>query len=302
MVSPLTITFPYMGETYALVTALVWAFAVILFKKSGESFHPIALNLFKNTLALVLLVPTMYILGETICRDAPAAEYALLLVSGALGIGISDTLFFKSLNLLGAGLSAIVDCLYAPFIIGMSMIWLDEQLSIWQFVGVAMIVSAVLTATSKDYSGKLRRRDLWWGIFFGVASMAANGVGIVIVKPLLGRAPLLWVCFFRLIGGMAVLGLVVLFHSGRREILKTLAVRKGWKYAIPGAFLGTYVSLLLWLAGMKFTQASIASALNQTSNIFVFVFAALFLREPINRQRTIGIVLGVAGALLVTFV
>ncbi len=291
-----------MGETCALVTALIWAFSVILFKKSGESFHPIALNLFKNILALVLLLSTMYILGETICRDAPATEYVLLLVSGALGIGISDTLFFKSLNLLGAGLSAIVDCLYAPFIIGMSMFWLDERLSIWQFVGVAMIVSAVLTATSKNHTGNLHRRDLWWGVFFGAAAMAVNAVGIVMVKPLLGRTPLLWVCFFRLVGGMAVLGIVVLFHSGRREVLKTLALRKGWKYAIPGAFFGTYIALLLWLAGMKFTQASIASALNQTSNIFVFVFAALFLREPINRQRTIGIVLGVAGALLVTFI
>lgn len=291
-----------MGETFALVTALIWAFSVILFKKSGESFHPIALNLFKNTLTLILLLPTMFLLGETVYRQAPATDYLLLLASGALGIGISDTLFFKSLNLLGAGLSAIVDCLYAPFIIIMSMIWLDESLSVWQFVGVAMIVSAVLTATSRNHGGNLTRRDLWWGVFYGVAAMAVNAVGIVMVKPLLNRSPLLWVCLIRLIGGMMILAVVMLLHSGRREVFKTLALRKGWKYAVPGAFFGTYIALLLWLAGMKFTQASIASALNQTSNIFVFVFAALLLREPINRQRTIGIVLGVAGAILVTFV
>jgi len=59
--------------------------------------------------------------------------------------------------------------------------------------------------------------------------------------------------------------------------------------------------MVLWLAGMKYTLASIASALNQTSNIFVFTFAALLLREPINLQRVIGILLGVSGALLVTF-
>jgi drug/metabolite transporter (DMT)-like permease len=302
MISPLVISFPYMGETCALVTALIWAFAVILFKKSGETFHPIALNLFKNMFTLVLLLPTMAILGETIYRRAPATEYVLLLFSGALGIGISDTLFFKSLNLLGAGLSAIVDCLYAPFIIVMSMVWLDESLSVWQFVGVAMIVSAVLTAVSRNHTGHLSRRDLWSGVFYGVAAMAVNAIGIVMIKPLLGRSPLLWVCLFRLIGGMMVLGIVMLLYPKRREILKTLAHRKGWKYAIPGAFFGTYIALLLWLAGMKFTQASIASALNQTSNVFVFVFAALLLHEPINRQRTIGIIVGVAGAILVTFV
>jgi drug/metabolite transporter (DMT)-like permease len=165
------ISFPYMGETYALVTALIWALAVVFFKKSGETFHPVALNLFKNIFAMVLIIPTMYLLGQTIFRPAPVEEYLLLVVSGALGIGISDTLFFKSLNLLGAGLNAIVDCLYAPFIIVMSLIWLDESLSIWQFVGVAMIVSAVLTATSRNHSGVKNRRDLWLGVLYGAVAI-----------------------------------------------------------------------------------------------------------------------------------
>lgn len=302
MLSQPAIAFPYMGETYALVTALIWAFAVVFFKRSGETFHPVALNLFKSVFSVVLVIPTMYLLGETVFRPAPTHEYLILIVSGALGIGIADTLFFKSLNLLGAGLSAIVDCLYAPFIITMSLIWLDESLSVWQFVGAAMIVSAVLTAASRDPQSALSRRDLWWGVFFGAAAQAANAVGIVMVKPLLGRSPLLWACLIRLIGGMIVLGAVLLFHPGRRAICRTMAVRAGWKFAVPGAFFGTYIALLLWLAGMKYAQASVASALNQTSNIFIFLFAAWLLHEPINRQRTIGIILGVAGAILVTFV
>ena len=76
-------------------------------------------------------------------RDVPAYDYWMLLVSGALGIGISDTFFFMSLNRLGAALSAIVDCLYSPFIIGLSVLWLGESLSVIQILGVVMIVSAV---------------------------------------------------------------------------------------------------------------------------------------------------------------
>lgn len=302
MIALPAISFPYMGETYALVTALIWALAVVFFKKSGETFHPVALNLFKNAFTIILVIPTMIILGQEIFRPASTAEYLLLIVSGALGIGISDTLFFKSLNLLGAGLSAIVDCLYAPFIIIMSLIWLDESLSLWQFVGVAMIVSAVLTATSRNHTGGMNRRNLWLGVLYGAVAMAANAVGIVMVKPLLARSPLLWACLIRLMGGMTVLAVVLLFHSRRKDICRTLTNRRGWKFAVPGAFFGTYIALLLWLAGMKFAQASVASALNQTSNIFIFLFAAWLLHEPITRQRTIGIVLGVSGAILVMFV
>ena len=120
--------FPYLGETFALLAALVWAFAVILFKKSGETVHPLALNLFKNALAAGLFLPTMAIFGETLARQAPASDYLLLLLSGALGIGIGDAMFFKSLNCIGAGLWSIVSCLYSPFIISLSMIWLGERL------------------------------------------------------------------------------------------------------------------------------------------------------------------------------
>jgi drug/metabolite transporter (DMT)-like permease len=274
---------------------------VILFKKSGESVHPIALNLFKNFLASVLILPTLWIMGGELFPDVPANEYLLMLLSGALGIGIADTFFFMSLNLLGAGLSSIVDCLYSPFIIGLSMLWLGETLTLWQVVGVLMIVSAVLTATYKRDNSTLSRRHLALGVILGVLAMAVMAVGIVMVKPLLERSPLLWVSEIRLLGGSAILVVILIFHPSRRRIMATILSSQGRVYTVTGSFLGAYVAMILWLAGMKYASASVASALNQTSNIFVFILAALVLREPIDLVRTIGILLGVSGAYLVTF-
>ncbi|RJP78889.1 MAG: DMT family transporter [Candidatus Zixiibacteriota bacterium] len=289
----------YLGETYALITALIWGFAVILFKKSGETVHPISLNLFKNLLAIGLFLPTMMLMGEPLFRDAPRSDYYLLLASGILGIGISDTLFFQSLNLLGASLSAIVDCMYSPFIIALSILWLGESLTPLQVVGVIMIISAVLTATLERSGGTISRRNLFWGVVLGVLAMATMAVGIVGIKPLLERSPLLWALEWRLVGGVMVLVVVLLLHPGRRAILGTLAPGRGWKYMLGGSFLGTYLALLLWLAGMKYADASIAAALNQSSNVFVFIFAAIFLKEVINTQRIIGIALGIGGVFVV---
>lgn len=292
---------PYFGEILALSTAVVWAFAVILFKKSGETVHPIALNLFKNLLAAVLIIPTLWLVGEELLRPNPKEDYLLLLLSGAMGIGIADTLFFMSLNLLGAGLSAIVDCLYSPFVIGTAMLWLGERLTFLQIIGVCMIVSAVLEATVRRHQSHITRRHLWLGILYGALSMAIMAVGIIMVKPLLEVSPILWVSEVRLLGGVLILAVVLLFHRERRAILKSAMVAKGRGYMFSASFVGAYAALLLWLGGMKYAQASVAAALNQTSNILVFVFAAVFLRERITVQRAFGIVLGVAGAYLVTF-
>ena len=282
---------------------MVWAFAVILFKKSGESVHPIGLNLFKDLFALVLFLPTMWLFGETLWRDAPAWEYALLLASGALGIGLGDTFFFKSLNLLGAGLTAIVDCLYSPFIIGLSLLFLGERLSVLQGIGAALVVAAVLAASLQWGKGLLSRRDLAWGITYGVLGLATMAVGIVMIKPLLERSPLLWATEVRVAGGAAALAVILLFHRRRRAIVSSVVStsKRGWGYMLGGSFTGAYLSMALWLAGMKYTHASVASALNQTANVFIFIFAALLLREPISRRRTLGIVLGFAGAVLVSF-
>ncbi len=294
-------SFAYLGETNAILTAIIWACAVILFKKSGERVHPIGLNLFKDMLAIVLLLPTLWIFGETLLYDAPVSDYWILLASGALGIGISDTFFFMCLNRLGAGLTAIVDCFYSPFIIGLSILWLSESLTILQVMGTILIISAVLTAVERGGHSKISQRDLIKGILYGLLAMLTVAVSIVAVKPVLERSPLLWVSEIRLIGGVIMLILILLLHPQRRKILISVVSVERWGYTLSGSFVGAYVALVFWLGGMKFTQASTAAALNQTSSIFIFILAFLFLKEPITLRRTIGIILGVGGAFMVMF-
>jgi drug/metabolite transporter (DMT)-like permease len=292
---------PHIGEILALSTALIWAFAVILFKKSGETAHPIALNLFKNVLGAALIVPTILLFEGSFTANFSFSEINLLLLSGAMGIGIADTLFFMSLNRLGAAMSSIVDCLYSPMVIATAMIWLGERLSLWQLAGVLLIVSAVLEATHTRHTDHALRRGMWLGVLWGALSMAFMAVGIVMVKPLLNTSSLLWVMELRLMGGIATLLVILVLHRERIIILRSLLVQHSWGYLLGGSFVGAYLSLLTWLAGMKYTQVSQASALNQTSNVLVFVFAWIFLKEQMTIRRVIGIGLAFIGVYLVTF-
>ncbi len=291
----------YAGEIWALLAAIVWAIAVVLFKKSGEAVHPIGLNLFKNLLAAILLIPTLWLFGETYFYPAPFEDYLLLLASGALGIGLADTLYFKGLNALGASLMAIVVCLYSPFIIIMSILFLGEMLTFWQFVGVTFIVSAVLLVTVEGRTNTGNRRNILKAFLWAVLAEACTAISIVMIKPLLTRSPLIWATEIRLFGSIFILLLVLLFHSQRKSILRSILSPQRWGYTISSSITGAYGAMLLWLAGMKYTQASTASALNQTSSIFIFIFAAFFLREKITWSRVIGIILGVGGAIFVTF-
>jgi len=134
------------GMTCALSAAFVWAIAMILFKKSGKNVPPLSLNLFKNTVALILLFITLAVLGEGLDTAASFSgnDILILMLSGIIGITIADSLFFYSLNLIGVGLSSILDCLSSPTVILFSFLLLSEKLTLYQYMGGGLVVLAVV--------------------------------------------------------------------------------------------------------------------------------------------------------------
>lgn len=293
---------PYIGEIFALTAPICWSFAVILFRKTGQVVPPLALNLFKNIVAAVLFMGTMAAVGQEFFSAVPRREYLLLLISGMIGIGVSDVLFFMTLNRLGAGLQSIVNTSYSPSIILLSLAFLGERFTWVQFLGVALILCAVLAITRIRNSRTVTsRRDLTLGILLGLSASITQAVSIVMIKPVLNESPIIWANSWRLIGGVIMSLLLLPLLPERRKALTTLRDVRIWPVMIPAAVLGTYVSLLFWLGGMKYTQASTASALNQTSTLWTFVLAALLLKEPVTWKRLTGLALGLGGVALVTF-
>ncbi|MCX7731881.1 MAG: DMT family transporter [candidate division WOR-3 bacterium] len=293
------VNLPFLGETLALLSALFWALAVILFKKSGETVHPLGLNLFKNMVALTLLIPTLVIFHTPLLPRMSSGDYLKFIISGLLGMTLGDTLFFMSLNRLGANLAAITSYTYSPILVIFSLLFLKERILPLQTLGIVMILTALLLISSSRTSKQISRRNLLTGITLGIFSTACTAVGVIIIKPLLAQTPLLWAAALRLLIGMAGVAIVILVLPERRKIIASIFKLQGLGYSTAGTVLGTYLALTVWLGGMKFTQVSVAAPLNQLSNIFIFIFSALFLREPVTRTRLLAIITAGIGATLV---
>jgi drug/metabolite transporter (DMT)-like permease len=287
-----------LGEILALASGLAWAVAVVLFRVSGRSIHPVGLNLGKNVLGLALIAPTVLLLGESLLPSVPFSTTGLLLLSGVLGIAVSDTLFFHALNRLGASLTAIVDCFYSPFVIAFSFVLLGERLSIVQLGGAALVVSAILTVSKEGKLERIGRKDLALGIVYGILAMFFVALGIVMVKPVLGSVSVIWATLVRMAGGTAALALLVPVLRNRRSVLSPLFDRRNWKVLVPAAFFGSYLSLILWTGGMKYAKASVAAVLNQLNTIFIVIIAAIFLKERLTGWKIAAVVLAFLGAYL----
>lgn len=289
----------HLGEFYSVLAALIWAVSVVLFRLSGRTLRPIALNFFKNAVATVMFAATFLLLRLDLVRAVPAGDYLLLVLSGVVGIAVADTLFFRSLNLVGAGLSQVASLSYSPFVIVFTFFFLGERLTPGDLAGAALIMLGIfLTAGHAPPAGSTKA-DIRRGVALATASMALMALGVMLAKPVLDRSPILWSTAVRLGGGMAALMVLAVVSPRQRDLWKTLRPGRSWKVSIPAAVLGTYVAMLVWIAGMKYTQASTASILNQTSAVFVLPIAALVLKESITLRKASAVAAAVAGVALV---
>lgn len=290
----------YLGEILALSAALFWAIGVILFKKSGENMSPLSLNLFKNLIAMTLFIPTIPLLGESFNPGQPLSAWIMLGLSGLLGITLADTLFFISLNKLGASLVAVVDTSYTPFLLSMGYVFLGDRIGPIAFFGACLIVAGLIIGSlSKPEPGRTRK-DILIGTIVGITGIFTMVVGIIIIKDVLNTAPLIWASGIRLFFGFMGLIPIIFFNRTRRNrFLTNLRQPQTWKIGVPAAISGSFLAMICWVGGLKYTDVSIAGMLNQLSTIFIFVLAILFLKESVSWKRILAIFLSFLGAVLV---
>jgi drug/metabolite transporter (DMT)-like permease len=285
-----------MGELLALLTALLYSSAVIFYKKSVVAATPFALNLFKNSAAWILLAVTSLLLGQTALSSIAPRDLAIMLASGAVGIGVSDTLFLMTLKKLGASRTALVDCLYSPFVILFSFLTFGDTLTPHVIVGGLLIVGSVLVSSRRGFGFPMQRRDFWMGSLLGAAAMATVAYAVIMVRPMLHTYPLTLMNAIRMTGGLLVLLVALPFRADRKSVIGILKPHAAWKWMLPGSFLGSYLSIMTWLAGFKYSQAGVVALLNQTSTVFIILFAWLFLKEPMTRTKSVAAGMAFTGA------
>jgi drug/metabolite transporter (DMT)-like permease len=290
--------FDLLGKLIALTCAAVWAGAVIFFKLAGDNIRPLPLNIYKTAVTSIIIFPFIILTGIPLIPELPNNQWLVIIASGVLGITVADTLFFACLNRLGAGMTAIVECLYAPFVMTASWLFLYENPSIAQLGGAVLVGGAVLIATYKK-SGTLPPKKIIIGISYGAAGMAIMAISIVMMRPALDLAPLFWVVELRLLAALAALLIMFAFQKNRLKQLAPLWQKGSRFYAFWGTILGNLIAMTLWVAAFKYTSMNSAAILNQTSTIFVVILATILLKERFTRRRFIATLLAVAGSVLV---
>ncbi|MRS02279.1 EamA family transporter [bacterium] len=291
----------FQGEFFALGAALLWALSSILFKTLGKTIRPLELNLIKGVAAFIMFAITSLVIGEVFSTIRPAAVIALA-ISGAVGIGFGDTMFFEAINRLGARRSLLITILAPPMTVIFAWIFLRESLNLAAWAGILITILGVAwVITEKNKDENEENKFTWLGVFFGFLAALTQAAGAVLSRWALTESSVsaLQSALIRLLAGTAVLLLWIAIRREKIGVWLKPAPKKQLLGILSAVIIfGTYIAIWMQQLAFKFTNVGIAQTLLATSPLFILPVSAL-QKEKITLRSVLGVVLSIAGVALI---
>jgi drug/metabolite transporter (DMT)-like permease len=288
-----------MGMGAALAAACLWAVASIVYGRLGKVLSPLWLNLLKGGMAIAMLFLTANLLGKPWPNLEPMA-WAMLLASGALGIGIGDTAYFGAINRLGARRCLLLKAL-APAI-GALLSWFlfQESLSGMAIFGMVVTIAGVTWVVGERSPELLQVRAAGGlGLSLGLSAALMEGLGAVLAHGALMQSGVdpLWSATIRLVGGVGAIAPLLLYETGFVPKQQDL-LPKPWPKLLliiaVAAFFSTFLGIWLQQIALKYSPTGIAQTLGATSPLFVLPMAR-FLGEKLSGRAIGGAVVALIG-------
>tara|TARA_A100000164_G_scaffold94374_1_gene81839 strand:- start:231 stop:1106 length:876 start_codon:yes stop_codon:yes gene_type:complete len=128
------------GIISAFGAALSWTYACFIWRTQTEKYQSIDINLVKNIVAFLIFLPAF--IDISLLNDLKSI--ITLLLSGVIGIGLGDTFYIKSLQVIGTRKTLSIETL-SPLLAALSgEIFINENLALRSYLGIVIISISLL--------------------------------------------------------------------------------------------------------------------------------------------------------------
>ncbi len=295
------------GELAGLSSSFLWAIGSLIFARSPASAG--ALNLFKNAIAAVFFVVSLWIarlLDGGPFVSAGAAAVGFLALSGVVGLVVGDTLYFRSLQILGPRRALVVSMLAPPLAALLGWAALGERPAGAVGLGIAAVLAGVFWVNHAGQSSPPTPRphpgSIGAGIVFGSFAALCQAIGGVLAKCGMQDLDSLEASTIRLSFSATTLFAVAMaarkLGAWRRELFEDSSP---WPIAAASVS-GTYIGIWGMLTAFKYTSAAVATTVTSLSPVFVIPIAWIFLGQRAPPGAILGAALAVGGVAMLFYV
>ena len=287
-----------LGDFYAILTALCWSCGVIFFEIAGRVLNSLQISLLKNIVGVLGFLSFIILQGDPF-PDFIGQEYFILIISGIIGVAIGDIFFLASLRRIGSSLSAIVSTGYTISIFILAFLMFGEVISFISYLGGLLVILGVVIGTI-DRDLNRTPKEILYGVSFGLLANLCTAYSVLLLRPIMDVHPVVPIALVRFSIGMIISAFGILYLNGKLALGETILKGFSNYYLLSGAFFGTFLSVIFWLAGFKFTLAGRAAIYNQLSTIFIILLASVFLNQQMTKRKWVAVSLALMGSFIVS--
>jgi drug/metabolite transporter (DMT)-like permease len=291
-----------------LGAALCFSSASLIFAQFSRRLSVLWVNTVKALVAAALLIPTiafLYATGMTPIVAPDLTSLGLLLLSGALGLGIGDLFLLDAYTRLGVSRTLI---LYGFQPIGLGLVaalFLGQAFPLGKLIAVLFLITCLFIFSLERYkeSGHWEIK----GLLNALIGVSLDSTGVFISRLAFDHSPELHPLeghFIRCLGALSCYAAISLYYKSRGEPQRRIRLMEYWRSLEPtarrwillGCFGGTYLSLCLYLTAVRIGHLGSITAVGITGPMF-----AALLEAVMHKKRPSAYLAAAFGAFVIGF-
>jgi drug/metabolite transporter (DMT)-like permease len=280
------------GALLVLLSGMSYAPVVVVGKLCIEGgVDEISLNVVRVCISACLL-GTLFAATRRTRRAMPRNHKVIVSIFGTLVYVVGGLCFFASLRFIDAALAYLVTYTYPAIVLTISLALGLERFAWTRVVAVALTFTGVALVL---HAGGDFTASMWIGTGFVMVTTLIYSVYVLINDRLLSDYSSRQISFYSMAAAAVTMLVIVPFTAARLDKVLGSLPNLGL-VAIAG--LGTGLSLIFFLSGIRHVGASLASIVSTVQPVFVVLLAWLVLGEAMGPFQIFGALLLIGGVLL----
>ncbi|KAL4453597.1 hypothetical protein ABPG74_009493 [Tetrahymena malaccensis] len=303
--------------------AATWALANYIFSHNLVSCSPMLFN-FLTGVAAILIFAIVLPFQEQSFPPTPFYFWIMLQLSGVVGIGLGDSLFFGAIKNIGPRKTLLMETLASPFTGLISFIYFGDSIGWLAWVGIFIVVVGIIIVVNEqqkrrdseisielvDYESNQQivqesakdpnqaNNQQMKGYLYAVGAMFCQALGMVLSRDALSSGSFNPIAssFIRQVAGQ--FSVLILLVTSREKIYIPQQTKKQNIMLLIGILLGQVICLWFQQLSLQHTRAEIAQTLMSTSPLFALALSK-YQGEVISQRAVVGSLTAFVGVCLV---
>ena len=296
----------YLGESAALLTAVLWAFTTVFFTSASRRIGSFNVNMIRIPIALVIIASTVLISTGRLFPEVSTAEQVYwLIASGVIGLVLGDTFLFRSLVILGPRLGTLIFGSWPIMTAVLSWIFLDEILDLTAIAGITVAFVGIGWVTSErktEWVAKSTSADAGskgFGVFLALLGGFGQATGLVMAKYAMGDdlAPI-EASYIRMIAACATIWILGGITGKAATAIGAMRRLRPMLYTLGGAICGPFLGIWMSLVAVKYTETGVAAAIMASVPVVVIPVTIIVYKQKPSVRAILGALVTTVGIAL----